>query len=111
MNDLQTHDVCVGKVHTWDYLKKIGVPDIAPSTSPFDPGYDPVTFEAHLEQSSHLMSIMKISMACWQVANERATRRKVMAARRYNVPVVTGGGPFEVAVQQGQLPMYLDLVA
>ena len=103
--------VSAGKIHTWDYLRQIGVPDLPPRTSPFDPGYDPATFESHLEQSSHLMSIMKISMACWQVANEGATRRKIMAARRYHVPTVTGGGPFEVAVQQGQLAMYLDLVA
>ncbi len=101
----------LGRIHTWQYLKKIGVPEIPPATSPFDPGYDPYTFEGHLEQSSHLMSILKISMACWQVANENVTRRKVAAARRYNVPTVTGGGPFEVAVQQGQLPLYLDLVA
>jgi phosphosulfolactate synthase len=108
---LEFENVPMGKVHTWDYLKQIGVPDIPPRTSPFDPGYDPVTFESHLEQSGHLMSIMKISMACWQVANERATRRKIMAAHRYRVATVTGGGPFEVAVQQGQLPLYLDLVA
>lgn len=101
----------LGRVHTWEYLKKIGVPEIPPATSPFDPGYDPYTLEGHLEQSAHLMSILKISMACWQVANENVTRRKVAAARRYNVPTVTGGGPFEVAVQQGQLPLYLDLVA
>jgi phosphosulfolactate synthase len=48
-------------------------------------------------------------MACWQIANERATRRKIAAARAYGVPTVTGGGPFEVAVQQGQLEAYLDL--
>ena len=103
--------VPAGKMRTWDYLRQIGVPDLPPRTSPFDPGYDPVTFESHLEQSSHLMSIMKISMACWQVAKEAATRRKIMAARRHQVPTVTGGGPFEVAVEQGHLPMYLDLVA
>jgi phosphosulfolactate synthase len=34
-----------------------------------------------------------------------------MAAKRYRVPTVTGGGPFEIAVQQGRLPAYLDLVA
>ena len=27
------------------------------------------------------------------------------------MPTVTGGGPFEVAVAQGQLPAYLDLCA
>src|SRR5205823_11056062 len=32
-------------------------------------------------------------------------------ARVYNVPTVTGGGPFEVAVAQGQLEAYLDLCA
>lgn len=57
------------------------------------------------------METMKISMACWQVCNEDITRWKVAACKHYGVPTVTGGGPFEVAVQQGQLPLYLDLVA
>jgi phosphosulfolactate synthase len=100
-----------GNVHARDYLMKIGVPDIAPATCPFDPGYDPLTFEGHLMQSSHLMETMKISMACWQVCNEQVTRWKVAACKHHNVPTVTGGGPFEVAVQQGELPLYLDLVA
>ena len=103
--------ILTGTVHTRDYLKKIGVPDIEPATSPFDPGYDPVTLESHLDQSCHLISLLKISMACWQVANEHATRRKIAAAWRYGVKTVTGGGPFEVAVQQGQLEAYLDLCA
>jgi phosphosulfolactate synthase len=96
---------------TWDYLRLIGVPDMPPRTSPFDPGYDPVTLESHLEQSSHLIDVLKISMACWQVANEIATRKKVDAARRLGVATCTGGGPFEVAVAFGKLPEYLDLVA
>ena len=103
--------VPAGKFHTSDYLRKIGTAEIRPATSPFDPGYDPVTVEGHLEQSSHLMSTLKISMACWMIANENSTRRKVAAARKHGVPTVTGGGPFEVAVAQGQLPAYLDLVA
>jgi phosphosulfolactate synthase len=98
-------------LHTADYLRAIGVPDVRPATSPFDPGYDPVTLEAHLAQSRHLISILKISMACWQVADERATRQKFAAARRHKVPTVFGGGPFEVAVQQGELEYYLDLAA
>src|SRR2546423_1914810 len=100
-----------GKLHTADYLKIIGVPEIDPATSPFDPGYDLATLESHLEQSSHVMSILKISMACWMVANEKVTRRKIAAAKKYRVPTTTGGGPFEVAVAQGKLPQYLDLVA
>ena len=98
-------------MRTSDYLNEIGVPAIPPCTSPFDPGYDPVTLESHLEQSGHLMSILKISMACWMVANESATRRKVAAAKKHAVPTVTGGGPFEIAVAQHALPMYLDLCA
>src|SRR5437899_3208944 len=103
--------VPAGKFHTKDYLVAIGVPEIAPSISPFDPGYDPVTLESHLDQSAHLISILKISMACWMVAKEAATRRKVAAAKKHHVPTVTGGGPFEVAVAQWQLSAYLDLCA
>ena len=100
-----------GKFHTADYLRLIGVPEISPATSPFDPGYDPATVESHLEQSSHLISTLKISMACWIVAKESATRRKIKAAKKHGVRTVTGGGPFEVAVAQEQLDAYLDLCA
>jgi phosphosulfolactate synthase len=93
------------------YLSRIGVPDIGPATCPFDPGYDPATVESHLAQSAHLMSALKISMACWMVADEGATRQKVAAASRRGVPTVAGGGPFEIAVAQGELPAYLDLCA
>jgi phosphosulfolactate synthase len=100
-----------GRLHTADFLRKIGVRELVPATSPFDPGYDPVTTESHLQQSHHLMSLLKISMACWMIADEACTRKKVAAAKRYKVKTTTGGGPFEVAFAQGQLPAYLDLVA
>lgn len=96
---------------TSNFLRKIGVPDLPPLISPFDPGYDPITLEGHLEQSSHLYSILKISMACWMIAREDCTRRKIAAATKHRVPVVTGGGPFEIAVAQNALPAYLDLCA
>ncbi|MBI3112696.1 MAG: phosphosulfolactate synthase [Ignavibacteriales bacterium] len=99
------------RLHTGEFLRAIGVPWLPPLSSPFDPGYDPITLESHLDQSAHLMSVLKISMACWLVADENATRRKVAAARQYKVPTVTGGGPFEIAVAQRQLPAYLDLCA
>jgi phosphosulfolactate synthase len=94
-----------------DYLDKIGVVDLPPLLIPFDPGYDPGTLEAHLEQSAHLMAGIKISMACWMIAAPSATRRKVEAARRSGVPAYAGGGPFEIAVEQGQLETYMDLCA
>src|SRR5919205_2683488 len=98
-------------MHTHDYLKQIGVAELPALTSPFDPGYDPVTVESHLGQSAHLMASLKISMACWMIADEAATRRKIAVAHAHNVPTVTGGGPFEVAVAQGRLEAYLDLCA
>jgi phosphosulfolactate synthase len=101
----------LGTLHTSAYLKLIGVRELPPLTSPFDPGYDPATLESHLEQSSHLMAILKVSMACWLVADEKATRMKVAAAKRHGVPTVTGGGPFEIAVAQSRLLEYLDLCA
>lgn len=99
------------ELSTQQYLRLIGVAELPALTSPFDPGYDPVTVESHLEQSAHLMASLKISMACWIIADETATRRKIAAARAHNVPAVTGGGPFEVAMAQGQLESYLDLCA
>lgn len=96
---------------TQQYLRLIGTAELPALTSPFDPGYDPVTVESHLEQSAHLMASLKISMACWLIADEAATRRKIAAAWAHNVPTVTGGGPFEIAVAQGQLEAYLDLCA
>jgi phosphosulfolactate synthase len=93
------------------YLAAIGVSPLPPRTAPFDPGYSPVEVASHLEQSAHLMATIKISMACWQIANPDSTQAKVEAARKAGVEATTGGGPFEVAVAQGQLPLYLDLCA
>jgi phosphosulfolactate synthase len=98
-------------LRTRDYLLEIGVGDLPRRTSPFDPGYDPATLASHLEQSAHLMSTLKISMACWLVADETSTRMKIAAARAHGVPTVTGGGPFEIAVAQHRLRAYLDLCA
>lgn len=100
-----------GPLTTKDFLDVLGVRSLPPATSPFDPGYDPVTLASHLEQSAHLVSILKVSMACWMVADERVTRRKVAQARSAGIPTVTGGGPFEIAVAQGALGYYLDLCA
>lgn len=93
------------------YLNRIRVRPTPRATCPFDPGYDPATVEGHIEQSGHLIKTLKISMACWMVASETATRRKIEAARNAGIPTVAGGGPFETAVAQRALPEYLDLCA
>ncbi len=93
------------------YLAEIGVRETPRATCPFDPGYDPATLEGHMQQSGHLIGTVKISMACWMVADESATRRKIRAVTELGIPAVAGGGPFETAVAQGALPAYLDLCA
>lgn len=96
---------------TRDFVRSLGVPDLPPLTSPFDPGYDVATVVSHIEQSSHLISLLKLSMCCWLIADEAATRAKIAAAKRRNVTLVTGGGPFEIAKDRGRLEDYLELCA
>jgi len=57
------------------------------------------------------MSRLKLSMATWLIANEAATREKIAAARRLQVGLVTGGGPFEIAQDRGRLEEYCELCA
>lgn len=98
-------------VHTADYLMQIGVPKMPPRVAAIDPGYSPLELEGHLEQSGHLMEMLKISMTCWIIAKEECTRRKIQSARQHGVPTCTGGGPFEIAATFGKLEHYLDLCA
>jgi phosphosulfolactate synthase len=100
-----------GDSSTARYLEQIGVRETPRATCPFDPGDDPGTLEGHMEQSGHLIGTVKISMACWMVADEGVSRRKIAAVTRLGIPAVAGGGPFEVAVAQRALPAYLDLCA
>ena len=93
------------------YLNGVGARVVPRATCPFDPGYDPLTVEGHLWQSGHLMATLKLSMACWILGRADSARRKVEAARRAGIPVVAGGGPFEIAAAHGVLPAYLDLCA
>ena len=65
---------------TQAFLSALGVRELPALTSPFDPGYAPSEIESHLAQSGHLMATLKLSMACWQIANESASRAKIAAA-------------------------------
>ncbi len=101
----------VAGASTKQFVKSLGVLDLPPLTSPFDPGYDVATVVSHIEQSGHLMSLLKLSMCCWLIADEAATRAKIAAAKRANVKLVTGGGPFEIVKHRGRLEEYLELCA
>jgi phosphosulfolactate synthase len=93
------------------FLESLGVRKLGARTSPFDPGYDPLTLESHLDQSAQLIDVLKISMAGWLIATPAATLMKLRAARRHGLTVTTGGGPFEIAVAQHRLKEYLELCA
>jgi phosphosulfolactate synthase len=94
-----------------DLLRALGVVELPPRTSAFDPGYDPGTVISHLEQSGRLLSRLKLSMATWLLADESATRAKIAAAKRLGIPLVTGGGPYEIAKERGRLEEYFALCA
>lgn len=94
-----------------EYLNDLGVAALPALTVPFDPGYDPVTVAAHLEQSHRFMAELKLSMATWMIADTASTSAKVQAARKWDVPTVVGGGPFEIASARGLLDRYLDVCA
>jgi phosphosulfolactate synthase len=96
---------------TTEYLREIGVADLPPRTTPFDPGYDLGTVKEHLRQSAHLMAGLKISMACWQIANEDVTREKIAACKEHGVKTSAGGGPLEVAAYFDKLESYMRLCA
>jgi phosphosulfolactate synthase len=100
-----------GSAGTHAFLHTLGVVDLPPRTSAFDPGYDPGTVVAHLEQSGRLLSRLKLSMATWLLADEAATLKKIEAAHRLRIPLVTGGGPFEIAQARGRLDAFLALCA
>ena len=86
------------------YLRQLGVAELPVVSCPFDPGIAPAVLESHLAQSGHLILSLKISMACWMIANPAAVRRKLAAAAEAGVATSAGGGPYEVAVAQGMLP-------
>jgi phosphosulfolactate synthase len=92
-------------------LDALGVVPVGPRTVPFDPGYDPSTVVSHIEQSGHLMAMLKLSMATWMVSAPASVARKIAAAHAAGVRVDCGGGPFEVACASGELDAYLDLCA
>jgi phosphosulfolactate synthase len=96
---------------THAFVRSLGVPQLVPHTCPFDPGYDVATVVSHLDQSAPLISRLKLSMACWLIAGEAATREKIAAAKRLGVELVAGGGPFEIAQDRGRLPAFLAVCA
>lgn len=93
------------------YLQSLGLTTLPARTVPFDPGYDAPTVIAHVAQSGHMMGGLKLSMACWQIASQTEVQRKIDAARSYGVPLIAGGGSFEIASRHGLLAQYFEMCA
>ena len=92
-----------------EYLAALGVSNPRPSTVAFDPGYDQLTLEGHIKQSSHLLYVVKLSMATWQLADQASVAYKLKAIRDAGILIISGGGPFEVAASFDFILEYLDL--
>src|SRR4051812_10318703 len=92
-----------------EFLSKISINEKAPLLIPFDPGYDPNTFLGHIEQSKHLMKCFKISMATWMVCDIESLEKKVSILKQYHIPIIAGGGPFEIAQAKGVIEEYFRL--
>jgi phosphosulfolactate synthase len=92
-------------------LADLGIRVSSPTTFVFDPGYDPVTVAAHVDQSAHLMAGLKLSMGGWLLADAEATRRKLTASSEAGVPTISGGTPFELAAARGHERDYIDRCA
>ena len=95
---------------TDEYLRRIGVPERAPRAHAVRPRLRPAhpRGPSRAERAPHVS--LKISMACWLVADEeaRATRSRPPAARRpdgHRRRAVRGRG------RAGRAPRYLDLCA
>src|SRR4051812_23268728 len=92
-----------------DYLNKIGINETTPLLVPFDPGYDANTFSGHIEQSNHLMKFLKISMATWMVCDVESLQKKMSILKKYGIPSIAGGGPFEIANAKRVVEDYFKL--
>lgn len=93
------------------YLRLLGVDDSDPSTFAFDPGESAAVVSSSVEQCSHLLCGVKLSMATWQLASPRSVTTKVARIRAAGLIAIAGGGPFEVAAASGLIDEYLDLCA
>jgi phosphosulfolactate synthase len=94
-----------------DYLNRMGVASPPPSTYAFDPGYSSSTVQAHLFQSGHLLCGVKLSMATWQVAAGAAVAEKIASIHGAGLPVIAGGGAFEISSFYDVISDYFALCA
>ncbi len=84
---------------------------LPPLTSPNDSNVDPWTLDALLQQSYHLISMLRMSMSSWIISSEVSRNRKIRVTKRYEIPTVAVEMPLEITLSKGRLLEYLELCA
>ncbi len=82
---------------------------LPPLTSPNDSNVDPWTLDALLQQSYHLISMLRMSMSSWIISSEVSRSRKIRVTKRYEIPTVAVEMPLEITLSKSRLQEYMEL--
>ncbi len=82
---------------------------LPPLTSPNDANTDPWTLDALLQQSYHLISMLRMSMSSWIITSEVSRNKKIQVTRRYEIPTVAIEMPLEIILSKSRLLEYMEL--
>ncbi len=83
--------------------------NLPPLTSPNDASRDPVTLDALLQQSVHLISMLRMSMGSWLISSEISRNKKIDVVRKYEIPTVAAEMPPEIVLSKSRLLEYMEL--
>jgi len=83
--------------------------NLPPLTSPNDASRDPLTLDALLQQSVHLISMLRMSMGSWLISSEISRNKKMDVVRKYEVPTVAVEMPREIVLSKSRLLEYMEL--
>lgn len=82
---------------------------LPPLTSPNDANTDPWTLDSLLQQSYHLISMLRMSMSSWIIASEVSRNKKIQVTRRYEIPTVAIEMPLEIILSKSRILEYMEL--
>lgn len=93
----------ISDVHQSNLMK------LPPLTSPSDANVDPWSLDALLQQSYHLISMLRMSMSSWIISSEVSRNKKILVTRRYEIPTVAMEMPLEIVLSKSRLLEYMEL--
>jgi len=85
--------------------------NLPPLTSPNDIDTDARTLDAILQQSYHLISMLRIAMDSWIVASEASRNMKIGVIKRFEMPTVAIQMPAGIVLSKARLLEYMELCA